>query len=106
MKAGHARVVVDTVTPPCRHLLENFTAERVPDTGSPLNFGGLSVDQTLKPGETFRKEIDLWKWFTFKKPGTYEITGTYLLSFFTPANEGRFVAWEDYAAASFNIVIR
>lgn len=45
-------------------------------------------------------------WFTFKKRGTYEITGTYLLSFFTPANEGRFVAWEDYAAASFNIVIR
>lgn len=78
----------------------------VPDTGSPVNFGGLSVNQTLKAGETFRKDIDLRKWFTFKKPGTYQMTGTYDLSFFNPENKEWFVIWEDYAAAAFYVTVK
>lgn len=78
----------------------------VSDTGSPVHFGGLSVNQTLKPGETFRKEVDLRKWFTFKKPGSYEIKGTYDLSFFDPAHKDWFVLWEDYAAAVFYLTVK
>jgi hypothetical protein len=81
----------------------------VPDTGEPIHFGGLSIKQTLPPGETFRKDVDLRKWFTFKKSGTYEILGTYELSFFDA--EGKdykeyFVIWQDYATASFPIVVK
>jgi hypothetical protein len=56
-----------------------FTAydgmKAVPDTGSPVHLGGLSFMRTLKPDETFTKDIDLAKWFSFDKSGTYEITG-------------------------------
>jgi hypothetical protein len=87
-----------------------FTAydgvQAVPDTGSPVHFGGLSVNQTLKPGETFRKDVDLRKWFTFKKPGTYKITGTYDLSFFDPTFKDWFVIWEDYAADAFYVTVK
>jgi len=78
----------------------------VPDTGDPNHFGGLSYPQTLKPGETFKKDVDLRKWFTFSAPGTYRITGTYQLSFYTPEDNTRFVIWQDYAAAQFQLVIK
>lgn len=86
-----------------------FTAydgmKAVPDTGNPVHFGGISVNQTLKPGEVFTKEVDLRKWFTFQKTGTYEITGTYDLSFFDPERKDYFVLWEDYATARFYLKI-
>ncbi len=87
----------------------NFTAyyggEAIPDTGNPVHFGGLSVNKTLNPGETFTKEVDLRKWFTFPKVGTYEIAGIYDLSFFDPMREDYFVLWEDYATAKFYLKI-
>ncbi len=86
-----------------------FTAydgmKAVPDIGNPVHFGGLSVNKTLKPGEIFTKEVDLRKWFTFQKAGTYEITGSYYLSFFDPDKKDYFVLWEDYATASFYLKI-
>ncbi|HLQ76420.1 MAG TPA: hypothetical protein VK210_03645 [Terriglobia bacterium] len=78
----------------------------VPDTGDPNHFGGLSYTQTLKPGETFKKDVDLRKWFSFSAPGNYRITGTYQLSFYTPEDNARFVIWQDYAAANFELMIR
>ncbi len=78
----------------------------IPDTGNPVHFGGISFNKTLQPGETFTKEVDLRKWFTFPKAGTYEITGTYSLSFFDQAlTDYFFVVWEDYATASFYLRI-
>lgn len=38
----------------------------VSDTSDPAHTGGLSFNEVLKAGETFRKEVDLRKWFTFK----------------------------------------
>ena len=86
-----------------------FTAydgmKAIRDTGNPVHFGGVSVNKTLKPGEIFTKEVDLRKWFHFEKAGTYEITGSYYLSFFDPDGEDYFVLWEDYATASFYLRI-
>ena len=73
----------------------------VPDTGDPVHFGGLSYNTMLKPGETFRKEVDLRKWFTFKQPGRYTITGTYDLVFSDPANGDYLPIWLDKAASTF-----
>ena len=77
----------------------------VPDTGNLVNFGGLSVNKTIKPGDVFTKEVDLRKWFTFQKAGTYEITGAYYLAFLNPDMKDYFVTWEDYATASFYLKI-
>jgi hypothetical protein len=37
----------------------------VPGAGNPFNIGGLVFLQALEPGEVFRNEVDLRKWFTF-----------------------------------------
>jgi hypothetical protein len=68
------------------------------DQGSPVHFGGISVYVTLAKGETFRKKIDLSKWFDLSKPGYYDITGTFYLEFHGSTKEYR-VLWTDYVAA-------
>ena len=78
----------------------------VPDTGQSFNLGGLSSFRTLKPGQTFTDDVDLRKWFTFKTPGTYQITGTYELSIRAPEEKTYFFVWQDFAAAQFNLVIK
>jgi len=83
-----------------------YTINAVPDTGSPVHFGGLSNVTELKPGETFKKDVDLRLWFDFKTPGTYSVTGTYQLSFAVPGSSLYFTLWQDYAAAAFQISIK
>ena len=70
------------------------------DQGSPVHHGGRSVYVTLKKGETFRKKIDLSKWFELSQPGFYDITGTFYLEFHESIKEYR-VLWTDYVAARF-----
>lgn len=77
----------------------------VPDTGSPVHFGGLSSKTTIQPGETWKKDLDLRKWFTFKKPGVYEVTGTYEMNFVEPDSTDWFTIWQDYATAAFYVRI-
>jgi hypothetical protein len=78
----------------------------VPDTGDSFNLGGLSYFQKLRPGETFRKEVDLRKWFTFSQPGVYSITGAFVLEFTDPSTTDWFVIWRDKAAGSFSVRIQ
>jgi hypothetical protein len=77
----------------------------VPDTGSPVHFGGLSSKVTLGPGETWKKEVDLRKWFSFEKRGVYEVTGTYEINFVDLNDQDWFVVWQDYATSSFFVTI-
>jgi hypothetical protein len=83
-----------------------YGATAVPDTGDPGNLGGLSSNQTLKPGETFKVDVDLRKWFTFNTSGTYRITGSYQLTFYDPKDQTRFAIWQDYASAQFELVVK
>lgn len=53
----------------------------LPDTGDPINFGGMAAFRTLAPGDVFRKKVDITKWFQFDKALNYEITGLYELEF-------------------------
>jgi hypothetical protein len=68
----------------------------VPDTGDPTHFGGLAALRQLEPGKTFSKQVDIGKWFGFKEPGYYEITGLYELGLFGPHDDHR-VIWDDFA---------
>jgi hypothetical protein len=80
------------------------------DTGDPLHLGGLSYSETLKPGEVFKKEVDLRDWFKFPEPdqsfvipGTISLTGTYALRFLSADG---FTVWEDFVAARFYITVK
>ena len=70
------------------------------DIGSPVHFGGKGVFVTLKKGERFEKPTYLWKWFDVSRRGSYDIIGTYRLSFYNSLNDYRIV-WEDYVASRF-----
>ena len=80
----------------------------VPDTGDPINMGGGSYFQTLHPGETFTKDVDLRKWFSLSQAGSYTITGTYELPFVESANPDipNFSIWQDQVAATFTVNVR
>jgi len=80
-----------------------FTAYRgggagkaVPDTGDPLNFGGIGGLVTLEPGKEFAKAVVLDKWFKFTEPDTYQITGTFYLKMHEPNETSHWTAWEEY----------
>lgn len=87
----------------------SFTAQLynhpIPDTGDPTHFGGMFVDRTLKPGESFEAEVDLRKWFKLEEPGTYTIKGTYSMDFHDPDAKDHLTIWEDYATAEFWLTI-
>jgi len=69
----------------------------VPDTGDPVNFGGISSVRTLKPGETFTATIDLGKWFAFNDPDIYRVTGIFELELSDPEMPFGRPIWEDLA---------
>lgn len=80
----------------------------VTDTGNPVNWGGLCGLVKLEPGKVFDDQIDLKKWFSFDKPGTYQIHGFYQMAFY---QEGKELApwnviWTDYASADFMVVVK
>lgn len=56
-----------------------------PDTGNLNHFGAISSYRTLRPGETFKKDVRLDKWFKFEEADTYLVTGMYR------------VLWTDFA---------
>ena len=86
--------------------------QAVPDIGNPINFGGMSALIPLDSGKIFEDQIDLKKWFSFDKPGTYTIHGFYQLDLYQAAlnNQETFmpwnVVWRDYASADFTVVIK
>lgn len=69
----------------------------VPDTGDPNHFGGIGSYRTLKPGETFKKEVRLDKWFKFEEADTYLVTGMYRLAFYMPEDPRHRSLWTDFA---------
>jgi hypothetical protein len=70
------------------------------DTGDPQNFGGLGSYRTLKPGDSFHKDVRLDKWFTFKEADTFTITGHYHLDFHEVGERQTYrVIWQDFATA-------
>ena len=68
----------------------------LPDTGDSTCMGGLAQVVTLKPGETFTKDVRLTDWFTFREPGTHWITAMY--EFGLLDSHGRTI-WDDFAVA-------
>jgi hypothetical protein len=80
------------------------------DTGDAMNFGGMCTLVKLEPGKEFSDEIDLKKWFSFEKPGNYEIHGFYSLAFYPSAAiesmAGWDLMWVEYAAADFEVVVK
>ncbi len=75
----------------------NGWGKSVPDIGDPLNFGGISTSNTLKPGETFTADVDLSKWFSFSQPDTYRITGVFEMPVIDPESSDGFspLIWDD-----------
>jgi len=58
--------------------------------------GGLWNPATLKPGDTFTKEVQLTDWFKFTEPGFYRITALYELEIM---DSGTHAIWNDFAVA-------
>jgi hypothetical protein len=80
----------------------------VPDTGDPLNFGGIASYQTLKPGDTFTRSIGLDKWFQFTAPDFYRITGIYELQLYDGSAQNGFSVhpvWDHLAVGDCQIHI-
>ena len=76
----------------------------VPDTGDPQHYGGLGGHRTLGPGETFKKEVDVTKWFKFDKPGSYKLTCLYQTELFE--RDVTFATWDEYVVGDCIVVIR
>lgn len=53
------------------------SGKAIPDTGDPDNHGGRAGPVTLKPGESFAKDVKLTDWFKFTEADSYRITGMY-----------------------------
>ena len=79
------------------------TAPPLPDTGDPMNFGGIAAFRELQPGEVFRKRVDITKWFRFKKPATYQITGLFELEFFDQENTR--TTWDEIVAGRCSVTL-
>jgi hypothetical protein len=79
------------------------SGKAIPDTGSPVHFGGPTGTRALKPGEAYTAKVDLSKWFTFAEPNTYHITGLFELDLCD--GNGGFVEplWNDIAAGNGNV---
>ncbi|MEE9270165.1 MAG: hypothetical protein V3V49_07880 [Candidatus Krumholzibacteria bacterium] len=79
---------------------------QVDDIGTSYHFGGLSVKRVLKPGETFEDHVDLGKWFSFEKPGFYELLGSYYMAFYSPEGSDWYTIWEDYATGECVLTVK
>lgn len=98
----------------------SFSGMPVQDIGMNVPFGfisQLSGAHLLKPGETFEDEVNLSRWFSFDKTGTYYIHGAYRLDMkdansLSPPTVENLEAmalrtiWEDYASADFAVDIK
>ena len=87
------------------NTIARHRGEQVSDIGQAGHCGGLSFRKVLKPGEIFEDFANLCKWFDFKKPGTYNVLGTYVMEFNDPGGESWFTVWEGYVSAEFNVSI-
>jgi hypothetical protein len=77
----------------------------VPDTGDPLNFGGISTSRTLKPGETYTATVPLEKWFTFADPDFYRVTGIFELELLDAAVPFGQPIWNDLATGECTVKV-
>jgi hypothetical protein len=84
------------------------TGRAVHDVGDPVNFGGISSNRTLKPGEVFTAKVDLGKWFTFLEPDNYRVTGLYELEVHDPNDAGGFgrSIWSELASGDCLVAVR
>ncbi len=78
-----------------------YQGRQVKDVGTSDHAGGLATRQVIKPGRVFEDQVNLAKWFSFDKPGVYEVLGSYYMEFFNPEDESWRTIWEDYATADF-----
>ncbi len=77
----------------------------VPDTGDANHRGGKASLKTLVPGDVFRKEVDITKWFDLSRPDTYKINGRFEIELHEPNADERFVLWDDVARGDCIVVI-
>ena len=69
------------------------------DEGQANEMGGISSIWTLQPGETLSRTVTLSKWFEFKEPGTYRITGLFEMELKKlPADKSDIPIWDDLPA--------
>lgn len=68
---------------------------------SAMNFGGIAIVREIEPGKEYSKDISLAGWFDLKKPGSYSLIGSYLLSVYETKNVHSFEIWEDYLTRPF-----
>ncbi|QDU22703.1 hypothetical protein [Urbifossiella limnaea] len=86
---------------------EGQDGKGLPDTGDATNFGGIMSVRALRPGEAFRAEVDVTKWFTFPRPGTYRVTGILELPVLAPDDDGFGpTVWDDLAVGECDVRIR
>lgn len=86
---------------------EGQNGKGLPDTGDANNFGGISSVKVVRPRETFRTEVDVTKWFTFPRPGTYRVTGVLELPILDPDGEGfGHTVWDDLAVGECDVRIQ
>tara|TARA_R100000789_G_C3021935_1_gene153682 strand:- start:3211 stop:4059 length:849 start_codon:yes stop_codon:yes gene_type:complete len=64
----------------------------VPDTGDPVNFGGIGSFVNLKPNESFTKSVDVSKWFRFTESGSYQLTCMYHIEMSSDDGD----LWDDF----------
>lgn len=83
-----------------------YLGKPVEDIGADYGIGGGgSGTWMLEPGEVFEDTINLSKWFTFDRPGLYEVHGSYYLPF---RDTDIFVCgtiWDDHVSADFSVKI-
>ena len=81
----------------------------LPDIGNPFCQGGIAVLQTLKPGDTFSKDVDITGWFCFDEPGQYRITGFYRYELLQAENGHALMAkpplWQDFAVGECDVKV-
>jgi hypothetical protein len=73
-------------------VAHSANGKAVPDTGDPINFGGIGSFVKLKPGESFTKTVDVSKWFRFTESGSYQLTCMYHIEM----SSGDRDLWDDF----------
>jgi hypothetical protein len=81
-------------------------SKMVAETGDPMNFGGMEMSVTVKPGESHEIGVDLTRWFVFKEAETYNLRGSYHMDFVNSKTDEYYTIWEDYACAEFTLKIK
>jgi hypothetical protein len=70
-----------------------------------FDFGGMSVIQPIPAHGELSLDVDLGGWIDARKPGTYQLTASYLL----PVHEddaSAFAVWEDWLTRPFSFEVR